>query len=64
MTGADLRCNTCGSPAADVAPDYEIGPEADPLVLVSGGAVAWTCTDGHQQITGWGTLDRPAREAE
>lgn len=46
MKGAQLRCE-CGAPALDVAPDYEISRRT---------AVAWLCTSGHANITGW----RPA----
>lgn len=60
FTGAMLRCkqqvplmlapltegamHPCGAGAADVAPDYEIGPRD---------CVRWTCTMGHPQAHGW-----------
>lgn len=46
MKGSDLRCD-CGAGAADMAPDIELGVGALP-----GWGVQWTCTNGHQQISG------------
>jgi hypothetical protein len=40
----DLKCETCGLGARDVAPGMDFGDKS---------AIYWTCHNGHKQISGW-----------
>lgn len=45
MKGSDLKCEACGLPAVNVAPDYTFDEARE--------AVSWCCTKGHYNTTGW-----------
>jgi hypothetical protein len=52
MTGADLKCPTCGAGAIDVAPEFELDPVALDLLPSKSWGISWHCASGHAWISG------------
>lgn len=53
MRAADFQCPMCGEPPADVAADYEIGPDPEGLTGIRSNTIHAHCAQGHGFFIGW-----------